>query len=78
VRTSINVVAKAALDLPDEEPAFEVPARLFEQLPFAVYVGDRDGLVLRYNRGAAELRGRSPKLSDLNERFSISRAAPVD
>jgi hypothetical protein len=45
VRTSFKVVAKkarAALDLRDEEQAFEFPARLFEQLPFAVYVCDRD------------------------------------
>ena len=53
----------------DEEHPFELPGRLFEQLPFAVYVCDRDGLVLRYNRRAAELWGRSPKLGDPNERF---------
>ena len=72
VRTSIKVVAnaaRAALGLRDEEQAFELPARLFEQLPFAVYVCDRDGLVLRYNRRAAELWGRSPKLGDPDERF---------
>ena len=72
MRTSIRVVAKAArapLGLRDEEKAFELPARLFEQLPFAVYVCDRDGLVLRYNRRAAELWGRSPKPGDPNERF---------
>jgi PAS domain S-box-containing protein len=53
----------------DEKQAFELPARLFEQFPFAIYVCDRDGLVLRYNRRAAELWGRSPKLGDPNERF---------
>jgi PAS domain S-box-containing protein len=61
--------ARAALGLRDEEKVFELPARLFEQLPFAVYVCDRDGLVLRYNRRAAELWGRSPKPGDPNERF---------
>ena len=72
VRTSLKLVAnaaRAALGLRDEEQAFELPARLFEQLPFAVYVCDRDGLVLRYNRRAAELWGRSPKPGDPNERF---------
>jgi PAS domain S-box-containing protein len=72
VRTSFKVVAKVAgvaLGLRDEEQAFELPARLFEQLPFAVYVCNRDGLVLRYNRRAAELWGRSPKLGDPDERF---------
>jgi PAS domain S-box-containing protein len=61
--------AGIALGLGDEEQAFELPARLFEQLPFAVYVCDRDGLVLRYNRRAAELWGRSPELGDPNERY---------
>ena len=74
MRNSIKVdaVANAAgvtLGLRDEEQAFELPGRLFEQLPFAVYVCDRDGLVLRYNRRAAELWGRSPKLGDPDERF---------
>ena len=53
----------------DEEHPVALPARLFEQLPFAIYVCDREGLVLRYNRRAAELWGRSPKLGDPNERF---------
>ena len=74
VRKSIKVdaVANAAgviVDLRSEEQGFALPGRLFEQLPFAVYVCDRDGLVLRYNRRAAELWGRSPKLGDPNERF---------
>jgi PAS domain S-box-containing protein len=72
VKTSIKVVAnaaRAALGLRDEEQAFELPARLFEQVPFAIYVCDREGLVLRYNRRAAELWGRSPKLRDPDERF---------
>jgi PAS domain S-box-containing protein len=72
VRTSIKIVAnaaRAALGLRDEEQVFELPGRLFEQLPFAVYVCDRNGLVLRYNRRAAELWGRSPKPGDPNERF---------
>jgi len=72
VRTSIKIVAnaaRAALGLRDEEQVFELPGRLFEQLPFAVYVCDRNGLVLRYNRRAAELWGRSPEPGDPNERF---------
>jgi PAS domain S-box-containing protein len=72
VRNSIKLVAKAAraaLRLRGEEQAFELPGRLFEQLPFAIYVCDREGLVLRFNRRAAELWGRSPELRDPNERF---------
>ena len=73
-RSSIDIraIAKAAggaINLREEEHAFELPARLFEQLPFAVYVCDRDGLVVRYNHRAAELWGRAPKLGDPNERF---------
>src|SRR5271166_6127481 len=66
VHTSID--AGFGFDL-REEHSFELPARLFEHLPFAVYVCDRDGIVLRYNRRAAELWGRSPKLGDPNERY---------
>src|SRR3977135_3897907 len=66
---AIADAAGATLVLRDEEKGFELPGRLFEQLPFAVYVCDRDGLVLRYNRRAAELWGRSPTLGDPNERF---------
>src|SRR3981189_3971293 len=74
MRSSIEVdaiadAAGATLGLRDEEKGFELPGRLFEQLPFAVYVCDRGGLVLRYNRRAAELWGRSPKLGDPDERF---------
>jgi PAS domain S-box-containing protein len=72
VRNSLEAVAKAArvaLGLRHEEQAFELPGRLFEQLPSAVYVCDRDGLVLRYNRRATELWGRSPKLGDPDERY---------
>jgi PAS domain S-box-containing protein len=74
IRTSIplGAIAKAvrlAVGLRENGHVFELPARLFEQLPFAIYICDRDGLVLRYNRRAAELWGRSPKLGDPNERF---------
>jgi len=76
VRTSVegDPVANAAgvvfgLRGEEEKQAFELPVRLFEQLPFAVYVCDRDGLVQRYNRRAADLWGRTPKLGDPNERF---------
>ena len=63
-----SIEASFAVGLREEQP-FELPARLFEQLPFAVYICDRDGLVLRYNRRAAELWGRSPRIGDPDERF---------
>jgi len=61
--------AGVIVDLRDQEQGFALPGLLFEQLPFAIYVCDRDGLVLRYNRRAAELWGRSPRLGDPDERF---------
>src|SRR6185503_10638290 len=66
-----GMIAKAGLAIISHEDGhvFELPARLFEQLPFAIYICDRDGLVRRYNHRAAELWGRSPKLGDPNERF---------
>lgn len=64
-----NAVAAGLGGLQKEDGAFELPSRLFEHLPFAVYVCDRNGLVRRYNRRAAELWGRTPIAGDPNERF---------
>jgi PAS domain S-box-containing protein len=74
VSTAIEVAAAkngagVELGLPGEDQAFELPAQLFEELPFAVYVCGADGLVRRYNRRAVELWGRSPTIGDPNERF---------
>jgi PAS domain S-box-containing protein len=74
IRSSIDVgaIAKAVNrvnGLHQEDKAFELPARLFEQVPFAIYICDQDGLVRRFNNRAAELWGRSPELGDPNERF---------
>jgi PAS domain S-box-containing protein len=65
----ITEAAIPAVVLHDDGAVFELPAQLFDQVPFAIYICDSDGLVLRYNRRAAELWGRSPKLGDPNERF---------
>lgn len=43
--------------------------RLVEALPAAVYVCDLAGRIVRYNRRAAELWGRSPQLGDPDHRF---------
>jgi PAS domain S-box-containing protein len=58
-----------AIDLREDGHVFEFPPLLFEQLPFAIYICDRNGRLLRYNRRAAELWGRSPKLGDPNQLF---------
>ena len=65
----VSNAARMALGLNNEEQGFELPGPLFEQLPFAVYVCDQYGLLLRYNRRAAELWGRSPKLREWDERY---------
>lgn len=42
---------------------------LIEVLPIAVYVCDLDGLIVQYNKRAAELWGRSPRPGDTEQRF---------
>ena len=42
---------------------------LFESSPAAVYFIDASGVIQEFNRCAAELWGRSPKLGDTDERF---------
>ena len=46
-----------------------LPEQLWDLLPAAVYVCDSDGILRRFNRRAAELWGRTPKLGDPTERF---------
>jgi PAS domain S-box-containing protein len=67
--SAITNAAGITRGLHDGAQALELPAGFFEQLPCAAYVCDHDGVVLRYNRRAAELWGRSPKLGDPNERY---------
>lgn len=55
-------------DLLDEN-VLGLPAALLDLLPIGVYVCDRDGTIVRFNRCAAELWGRSPELGDLVDRF---------
>src|SRR5262245_54456387 len=57
--------------LPAAEPNFQLllDDRLLELLPAAVYVCDIDGVVVRYNKRAAELWGRSPLPGDANELY---------
>jgi len=42
---------------------------LLELLPIAVYVCDARGVIVQYNRRAAELWGRAPSVGDTTERF---------
>ena len=42
---------------------------LLESLPVGVYACDADGVIVRYNRAAAALWGREPRLGETDERF---------
>src|SRR5215211_4951649 len=51
------------------EPVLEIDDTILELLPAAAYVCAADGTIVRYNRKAAELWGRSPSPGDTSERF---------
>lgn len=55
-------------DLLDER-ALDIPDRLLNLLPVGIYFCDGDGLVVRYNRAAAELWGCSPRIGDPAVRY---------
>ena len=65
-------VAHSPAELFDEDILGESD-RLLDLLPAAVYVCDRDGVIVRYNRKAAELWGRLPEPGEPAERFCGSR-----
>ncbi len=52
-----------------EEHVLDLPSSLFDLLPTGAYVCDIDGKIVRYNRRAATLWGREPKLDDASDRF---------
>jgi PAS domain S-box-containing protein len=52
-----------------DERVLDLPDRLLDLLPVGVYVCDQDGLIVRYNRAAAELWGCSPAIGDPTVRF---------
>lgn len=52
-----------------DERILDLPDHLLDLLPIGVYVCDRAGLIVRYNRAAAELWGCSPKIGDPTVRF---------
>ncbi len=51
------------------DPKLPVVGQLFDLMPVAIYVCDPSGLIIYYNRHAAELWGRSPSLNDPTDRF---------
>ncbi len=53
---------------PDEH-LLDLTDSLWDLLPAAIYVCNRDGQIVRYNSRAGELWGRKPRLGDPKERF---------
>ena len=51
------------------ESLLELDQALLDALPIGLYACDRDGCIIRANRKAAELWGRSPRLLDPAQRF---------
>jgi PAS domain-containing protein len=59
---------------PEGDQILKLPVEeLFDLLPVALYVCEPDGLIVYYNRHAAKLWGRSPRLLDATDRFCGSR-----
>jgi PAS domain-containing protein len=65
----VYVLKPLARESTRPEPSLVIDDTILELLPTAVYVCSADGVVVRYNRKAAELWGRSPRPGDTNERF---------
>src|SRR5262245_4714165 len=61
-----KAVSVARLDL---ERLVRSPGVLIETLPIGIYVCDRHGTLVQFNRRAAELWGQSPALGSRETRF---------
>ena len=61
------------LDIPIQTPLLEsfldLDQAILDALPIGIYACDIDGQILRVNRRAIELWGRTPKLLDPAQRF---------
>ena len=60
---------ETAVRSPLLESLIELDQAVFDALPIGVYVCDGDGCIVRANRKAVELWGRSPRLFDPAQRF---------
>lgn len=65
---------QAAVASPVALSAYEALAALdaavLEAIQTAVYICAADGVIVRFNRRAAELWGRTPEIGAANERFA--------
>jgi two-component sensor histidine kinase len=53
----------------DASRILDAPPRFIELLPIAIYTCDADGKIRWFNRRAAELWGRAPRIGDDDQRF---------
>src|SRR6185437_10197003 len=63
---------RALITLASPSGLTEPSSELLEILPLAIYACDADGRILWFNRRAAELWGRTPRIGDESEKFSGS------
>lgn len=73
----MSVTAEPMLGTPRERPRpnslqalADADQGVLDAIPAGIYVCDADGTILRYNRHAARLWGREPRLGDVRERYS--------
>ncbi|MCF6371300.1 PAS domain-containing protein, partial [Rhizobium halophilum] len=72
--SNIEEFPVAARRMTEFEALTAAAPSLLDAIPGAVYICDKDGWLVRYNREAAELWGRSPAIGDKTERFCGSLA----
>ncbi|HEX2114706.1 MAG TPA: PAS domain-containing protein, partial [Alphaproteobacteria bacterium] len=65
----MSIVESERPSLPPRLPILDLDDSLLDLLPAAVYVCDAAGLIVRYNRKAAELWGRAPRCGDTEQKF---------
>ncbi len=66
---SDSLIVGRAPTSPVLESLLELDQGVLDALPIGVYACDRDGCIIRANRKAAELWGRTPRLFDPAQRF---------
>ena len=66
--TSEGTLAATAVP-PGYEALLAIDSAVLEAIPIAVYLCAADGVIVRFNRRAAELWGRTPKVGDTDARF---------
>ncbi len=67
--TSLYSLRDSVATASDYRSLISLAQSALDALPAAVYVCDRDGVVVRFNRRASEFWGRTPRAGDTAERF---------